>query len=177
MSIVSKEGCISLVNIRVLALSVQGLILLEVSHEYSLTTARNIAIDSFSQGSESLQFTPMTAMVRCTTYKYLISTPMELRTCSAFASLISSMEHLVRDTVFGQFARLVSGRRLLRFPNETDLSAQTNSTQEKSVASPTEESRTLDPENTSSNGEQKKIDLVDWYGTDDPEVGVSRCGP
>lgn len=71
------------------------------------------------------------------------------------------MEGLIRDTVFGYSLRLVSGNRLLKYPDEVNHSLWRHGIEEDAI---------VDSEKSSNGEEVKSIHLVTWYGPEDPEV-------
>ena len=100
------------------------------------------------------------------------------------------------DTQYGHFVRFLSGKRLLLYPDEVDSKVWKHTTRHGNVQvarrtpkgnSDLEKSTDPSPPlqaSTRSRGEQdvgvdvlraveagKDVCLVDWYGSDDPEVG------
>lgn len=117
------------------------------------------------------------------------------------------MSDLIRDTVFGQFLRTVSGGKLLPFPEARDTSLwkqyisfeksnrmahhghtgvetpEEQHERQERLTSSNETSRTQlgdysEPKNLAGTAiDQEKgrdVHVVDWYGDDDPEVGIKK---
>ena len=99
-----------------------------------------------------------------------------------------------RDTAFGQMARLLSGDKLFRYPDEIDLSLWEKSFSRGSplTSSPQQEQadadcstkesdmHDLDSRHLSANPvveDSQEVCLVDWYGPDDPEVSAPKWFP
>lgn len=100
----------------------------------------------------------------------------------------------IRDTQFGHLVRYLSGKKLLRYPDEVDLSLCKKSfpsrlqRQQRDDVDPSDkpndadragafESETQSDDVEKADKRQTAVDaeatfLVDWYGPDDPEVST-----
>lgn len=83
----------------------------------------------------------------------------------------------LRNTTFGELARLLSGKKIFPYPDEVDSSLLKKGTRrddsEQSNGSVTKSEKEDEQDTTTHNGSDEEIFLVDWYGPDDPEVGAS----
>lgn len=82
-------------------------------------------------------------------------------------------------TTFGQLIRLLSGNKVLQYPDEIDpllwkrfLGQDASNHMSGSNNGPSKEETTEDgaPENIVLHDGEQEILLVEWYGPDDPEV-------
>ncbi|KAI9658381.1 MAG: hypothetical protein M1821_002514 [Bathelium mastoideum] len=89
----------------------------------------------------------------------------------------------LQTTIFGQLVRLLSGNKLLRYPDEIDPSLWNKSGHQDtgSTSTPTEEqthglAKESDTQGAASQNtvtpDGQEIQLVDWYGPDDPEMCI-----
>ncbi|KAH8165466.1 hypothetical protein CIB48_g2795 [Xylaria polymorpha] len=79
----------------------------------------------------------------------------------------------LRNTTFGELARLLSGKKIFPYPDEVDSSLLKKGTRrddsEQSNGSVTKSEKEDEQDTTTHNGSDEEIFLVDWYGPDDPE--------
>lgn len=89
------------------------------------------------------------------------------------------MSFQFHTTTFGQLVRLLSGNRVLRYPDEIDpvlwkrfLRQDTLEHTNVSGREPSKDEVAEDgiPQNTVLRDDDQEILLVEWYGQDDPEV-------
>ena len=89
-------------------------------------------------------------------------------------------------TTFGQLIRLLSGNKILQYPDEIDpllwkrfLRQDASKHMNSSNIGPSKEEATEDgaPENTVLHDGEQEILLVEWYGPDDPEVSHFTPSP
>lgn len=94
---------------------------------------------------------------------------------------MNKMATQVRDTVFGHIARIVTSNKTFQYPDEVDPSLWKKALQTNTSSTPTPPSdkanepqgvklQDLSPDHVEDG---RDIYLVDWYGSDDPEV----CSP
>ncbi|KAI2626549.1 benomyl/methotrexate resistance protein [Hypoxylon sp. NC1633] len=84
------------------------------------------------------------------------------------------MSTQVRDTEFGHLVRLLSGKKLLRYPDEVDPSLWKKFLQRETGPSGKQvnEGQSVGLQELSTDqvlGDSRSVYLVDWYGPDDPE--------
>lgn len=77
------------------------------------------------------------------------------------------MSVLIRDTQFGRLLRLLSRKRVLRYPDEVDPALWKSATQRASSSGDRDIERKND---TTINRTSEEVFMVDWSGPDDPEV-------
>ena len=105
----------------------------------------------------------------------------------------------IRDTQFGHLVRYLSGKKLLRYPDEVDLSLcrkpflSRSQDQQRDNVGPSDDSNDIDGADADGSDTEtqdvEKADkrraaavdeamfLVDWYGPDDPEVPIVLRNP
>ena len=83
--------------------------------------------------------------------------------------MLTIMSTQLRDTNFGYLIRLVSRRRLLRYPDEIDPSLWKLATQRPSESTGSQKDAR---EGAVTGDDGEEVYLVGWYGPDDPEVSL-----